>query len=103
MQQLICLVPSYGEGSKGQISLNYSTKVNFKDFLYQTVCVCVCVCVFLQIKILNILNRIFVLIPGLGLGGTGSAKGIIYFEHCHVTYKINGNDKRNRIQVKVSS
>ena len=66
-------------------------------------CVCVCVCVFLQIKILNILNGIFVLIPGLGLGGTGSAKRIIYFEHCHVAYKINGDDKRNRIQVKVSS
>ena len=25
-----------GEGPKGQISLNFSYKVNFKDFLYQT-------------------------------------------------------------------
>ena len=28
-----------GEGSKGQISLNFKNKVNFKDFLYQT-CAC---------------------------------------------------------------
>ena len=27
-----------GEGSKGQISFNFDYKVNFKDFLYQTVC-----------------------------------------------------------------
>ena len=28
-----------GEGSKGQISFNFNHKVNFKDFLYQTLCV----------------------------------------------------------------
>ena len=27
------------EGSKGQISFNFNYKVNFKDFLYQTLCV----------------------------------------------------------------
>ena len=27
-----------GEGSKGQISFNFNYKVNFKDFLYQTLC-----------------------------------------------------------------
>ena len=26
--------------SKGQISINFSNEVNFKDFLFQTVCVC---------------------------------------------------------------
>ena len=30
---------SPGEGSKGQISFNFNYKVNFKDFLCQTVCV----------------------------------------------------------------
>ena len=35
---------SPGEGSKGQISFNFNYKVNFKDFLYQTLCV------FSQIK-----------------------------------------------------
>ena len=29
-----------GVRSKGQISLNFSYKVNYKDFLYQTLCVC---------------------------------------------------------------
>ena len=28
-----------GEGSKGQISFNFNYKVNFKDFLFQTLCV----------------------------------------------------------------
>ena len=42
-----------GEGSKGQISLNFNNKVNFKDFLYQTLCV------FLRIKAM-----FFVLAPG---------------------------------------
>ena len=28
-----------GEGSKSQISLNFNYLVNFKDFLYQTLCV----------------------------------------------------------------
>ena len=28
-----------GKGSKGQISFNFNYKVNFKDFLYQTLCV----------------------------------------------------------------
>ena len=27
-----------GKGSKGQISFNFNYKVNFKDFLYQTLC-----------------------------------------------------------------
>ena len=42
-----------GEGSKGQISLNFNYKVNFKDFLFQTKCV------FLQIKDTKQIRRDF--------------------------------------------
>ena len=38
------LAPPPGEGSKGQISLNFNNKVTFLRFLYQTLCV------FLQIE-----------------------------------------------------
>ena len=31
--------PAPGEGSKGQVSLNYNYKVNFKDFILNCVCV----------------------------------------------------------------
>ena len=57
-----------GERSKGQISLY----VNFKDF-YAKLCVC-----FHILKIDNILNRIFILLPrscpGVGLRGAGGVK-----------------------------
>ena len=46
-----------GVRSKAQISLNSGYHVNFKDFLYQTLCV------FSQIKE-NILNRIYILLLG---------------------------------------
>ena len=47
-----------GEGSKGQISFSFSYKVNFKDFLYQSLCV------FSQIKdIKHIKQDFFVLFP----------------------------------------
>ena len=39
MQRHFFFVPTTlgpGEGSKGQISFNFNYKVNFKDFLYQT-------------------------------------------------------------------
>ena len=42
-----------GEGSKGQISLNFNYKANFKDFLYQTLCV------FSQIKDTKHIRRDF--------------------------------------------
>ena len=49
-----------GEGLKGQnlISFNLNCKVNFKDFLYETLCV------FSQIKDTNQIRRIFTLSPG---------------------------------------
>ena len=46
-----------GEGSKGQISLNFNNKVNF-IFLNQTVCV------FSQIKGIKHIKRIFFMWPG---------------------------------------
>ena len=45
--------------SNGQISLNFGYKVNFKDFDTK-----LCVCVLTNKKIENILNRIFILLPG---------------------------------------
>ena len=57
-----------GARSKGQISLT----CQFQRFLYQTLCV------FSQIKIENILNRIFILLPRscpvVGLRGAGGVK-----------------------------
>ena len=42
---------------------------------------------------------------GLGLRGTGGAKGSknIFFKHGHVAYQIDGDDKQNRMQVKFLS
>ena len=42
-----------GEGSKGQISINFNYKVNFKDFLYQALCV------FSQMKDTKHIRRYF--------------------------------------------
>ena len=58
-----------GARSKGQISLT----CQFQNFLYQTLCVC-----SHKLKIENILNRIFILLPescpGLGLVGAGGSQ-----------------------------
>ena len=35
----------------------------------------------------------------MGLWGAGSAQGVIFFKHGHVTYQIDGDDKQNRMQV----
>ena len=64
-----------GEGSKGQISFNFSYKVNFKDF-YTKLCVCshtwkVCSHTW---KIQKKSDRIFILSPGTcPRGGPGGA------------------------------
>ena len=62
-----------GEGSKGQISFNFNYKVNFKDF-YSKLCVC-----SHKWKIQNISDRFLFCrlghAPGVGLSGTGGAKG----------------------------
>ena len=42
--------------------------------------------------------------PGVGLWGTGGAKGVnFFFKHGHVAYQIDGVDKQNRMQVTFSS
>ena len=56
-------------GSKGQISINFNYKVNFKDFIFQTLCV------FSQMKDTKHIRRVFLFCRlghalGVGLGGT---------------------------------
>ena len=67
------------EGSKGQISFNFNYKVNFKDFLYQTLCL------FSQMKDTKCIRQDFnsvawVMPQGgtLGLGGRGGSKNIFF-------------------------
>ena len=63
--------PGPGEMSKGQISLNYNNKINFKDFIPKIACC-------LTDKITNISNQIFVLMPRSyprGLEGPGVPRG----------------------------
>ena len=47
------LAPPPGAVSKGQISFNFNYKVNFKDFLFQTLCV------FSQMKDTKHIRRFF--------------------------------------------
>ena len=98
------LAPPPGDGSKGQISFNFNYKVNFKDF-YTKLCVC-----SHKWKIQNISDGIFILLPGsclsggtFGRWGCPGGKKNIFFKHGHVAYKINGDDKQNRMQIKFSS
>ena len=42
--------------------------------------------------------------PGVGLWGTGAAKGVnFFFKHGHVVYQIDRDDEQNRMQVQFSS
>ena len=59
--------------SKGQISINFNYRVNFKDFSYKTVYV------FSQIKDIKHIERTFdsgtwVIVPVVGLGDAGDQK-----------------------------
>ena len=91
------------KGSKGQISFNFNYKVNFKDFLYQTLCV------FSQIKDTKHIRRDFfhsaplVMPQGWDFGALGVPRGSIFFKQGHVVYDIDGDDEQNRMQVKISS
>ena len=63
-----------GEGSKGQISFNFNYKVNFKDFLFQTLCV------FSQMKDTKYIRRDFysfawVMPKGWDFGALGVPRG----------------------------
>ena len=94
-----------GEGSKGQISFNFNFKVNFKDFIPNFVCV-------LTNERYKTYQTGFSFCrlghaPGVGLWGIGGAQGgggqFFFFNHGHVAYQIEGDDKQNRMQVTFSS
>ena len=66
-----------GEGSKGQISFNFNYKVNFKDFLYQTLCV------FSQMKDTkhirwNFHSAAWVMPQGWDFGALGVPQGLFF-------------------------
>ena len=89
-------------GVKRSNIINFNYKVNFKDF-YTKLCVC-----SHKWKIQNISDVIFILSPGscprVGLWGAGGAQGVnLFFKHGHVAYQIDGDDKKNRMQIQFSS
>ena len=62
------------------------------------------------IKIQNISDGIFILLPGscprggtLGRWGCPGVKKNFFFKHGHVVYQIDGDDEQNRTQVKFLS
>ena len=91
------------EGSKGQISFNFNYKVNFKDFLFQTLCV------FLQMKDTKLIKQDFHSVAWvMPQGGTFVRLGVPRWskkkiKHGHVAYQIDEDDEQNRMQVKFSS
>ena len=94
-----------GEGSKGQISFNFNYKVNFKDFLCQTLYV------FSQMKDTKHIRRDFhsvtwVMSQGWDFGTLEMPRGskhLFFSKHGHVGYQIDGDDEQNRTQVKILS
>ena len=93
-----------GAPSTAHSSLISIHKVNFKDFLYQTMCV------FSQMKDTNHIRWYFhsvawVMPQGWDFGAMGcpGGKKLFVFKHGHVAYQINGDDKQNRMKVKLSS
>ena len=90
------------EGSKGQISFNfnyYLTKSISKVFISNFVC-------SHKWKIQNISDGIFILSSGsYPRGGTLGRWGCpggqqFFFKHGHVAYQIDGDDEKNRTQLK---
>ena len=78
-------------GSKGQISLNFNNKVNFKD-IYANLCV------FLQIKDIKHVERDFFNIGScprarLWAEGVRRESKIYFFEHGYMAYQIDGDDE----------
>ena len=89
-----------GEGPKGQISFNFNYKVNFKDFLFQTLCM------FSLMKDTKHIRRDFYSVatrlghaPGSGSWGY-PAGSQFFFKHGHMAYQIDGDDEQNRMLVK---
>ena len=99
-----CVMPQWSDlGSKGQLSLNFSSHVNFKDFIPNFG-------VFSQMKDTKHIRRDFysvarVMPKGSDLGSLGVPRGSnnFFFKHGHVAYQIDGDDEQNRMQVKFSS
>ena len=90
--------PSSGALRRGQISLNFNYKVNFKVFLFQTLCV------FSEIKDVKHIKRDFhsiAWVQGVGLWVAGVPRGTneFFFEHGHVAYQIEGDDEQDRMQL----
>ena len=89
-----------GEGSKGQISLNFNYKVNFEDFYTK-----LCVCYKTYQKRFSFCRLGHA--PGVGFWGAGVPKGSKknFFSNrvmC-LAYQIDMDDEQNRMQVKLSS
>ena len=94
-----------GEWSKGQISFNFNYKVNFKDFYSK---LCVYSKLHSQMKDTKHIRRDFyfvawVMPQGWDWGCLGVGGVIFFFNHGHVAYQIDGDDKQNRMQVTFSS
>ena len=94
----------HGEGLKGLMSFNFSFKVIFKDFLYQTLCV------FSHMNDTKHIRQDFhsvawAMPQGWDFGVLGVSRGSknIVYKHGHVAYQIDGDDEQNRMQVKFSS
>ena len=105
-QQFFFPVPwGPGEGSKGQILFNFNYRVNFKDFLYQKMCV------FSQMKDTKHIRWdcqtvAWVMPQGSDLGALGVPRGskkCFFFKDGHVVNQIDGDDEQNRMQVKFPS
>ena len=82
-----------GEGSKGQVTLNFNYKVNFKDFYTK-------LCVFSHKKDKKQVKRdvhyIALVMPqGWDFGALGCPGGH-FFKHGHVAYQIDGSPKQTR-------
>ena len=91
-------------GSKCRISFNFNYKVNFKDFLYETLCV------FSQMKDTKHIRRDFhsvawVMPQGWDFGVLAVPRWskIYFFKHGHVAYQIDGDVEQNGMQVTFSS
>ena len=102
-QTFFCPAPwGPGEGSKGQISLNFNYKANFKDFSTK-----LCVCTH-KWKIQNISDGIFILSPGScprggTLGGLWVPRGskIIFFQtwSCGISNQLGWRTEQNASKI----
>ena len=88
-----------GEGSKGQISFNFNSKVIFKDFLFQTLCV------FSQMKDTKHIRWDFYFVPwampqGWDFGALGVPRGSKFFFSNMVMWHIKSTGMMSRTECK---